>query len=294
MPETKHRYHAEAGAINGSLRLPFAQPIEPQAHAKLRETGGYESQHAEPFRIEGIVSYAAAHTQVSGHQEEKHGGGFITLTTAVIEDLNVLNVVTADRVVAQISTEHPLGSAENPLYMPTVTFLGTNFYNLRIGGFPVEVDLDLKLLEDPPIDQEPGEPQPEVAFTQHEGFLKKVAERMGIVRAHPSLPKEVLDRFQACDGPQKGKCTEYSLVKKIEGTFPGTPHGNMIDIPHFGKVFLGVIRIEQSDPTGGQDVYKQTLINLTMIEIQMGCIASGTMMVANGKTNGSTTPPGGG
>ena len=103
----KHRYHAEALAVEGHIKLPIRQPIERQAHAKLRETGGYESQHAKPFRVEGIVSYSAAHTQASGHEEEKHGRPFVTLSTSVVENLNVLNVVTCDRVVAQVSVEHP-------------------------------------------------------------------------------------------------------------------------------------------------------------------------------------------
>src|SRR5215469_10416861 len=103
----KHRFHAEALALEGHIKLPIRQPIERQAHAKIRETGGYESQQGKSFRVEGILSYTSAHTQVSGHEEEKHGRPWVTLSTAVVTHLNVLNVVTADRIVAQISTEHP-------------------------------------------------------------------------------------------------------------------------------------------------------------------------------------------
>src|ERR1700751_4970515 len=105
MPEangSKHKYHAEALALEGHLKLPIRQPIERQAHAKIRETGGYEAQQGKSFRVEGILSYTAAHTQVSGHEEDKHGHPFVTLSTSVVEKLNVLNVVTADRVVAQV------------------------------------------------------------------------------------------------------------------------------------------------------------------------------------------------
>jgi len=161
-----HRYHAEAGAINGSLVLPFEQPIEPQAHAKVPEKGGYLSQHSESFRVEGIVSYGAAHTQVSGHQEQKKDRGFKTLATAVVEDLNVLNVVTADRVVAQISTEHPLNG-----YVPKVTFLGTQFDNLRIAGCPVKVDFDWDILSD--------QPDGKSLYTRHPGFMTRVASQLG-------------------------------------------------------------------------------------------------------------------
>jgi hypothetical protein len=122
-----------------------------------------------------------------------------------------------------------------------------------------------------------------------------VAERMGLVRAHADLPEDVKARY-ATDLCESEECewSEYSLVKKIEGSFPGRAYGHVLDIPNFGKVHLAVVRIEHSDPEGGKDVYKQTLIDLTMIEVHMGCIASGKLMLASGKNNGGTVPPGGG
>ena len=273
-----HKYHAEALAVEGHLRLPIKQPIERQAHAKVRETGGYESQESKAFRVEGLLSYTAATTQVSGHEEDKHGRPWITLSTSVIEKLNVLNVITADRIVAQISTEHPRDG-----YVPTVTFLGTQFDNLRIGGKPIDVDLDLDLGEHPGKD---------TAFTRHPGFRNRVIERLGIVRAQADLPEDVKKRYSEDIRPmENGECTEYSLVRKITGTFPGKSFGHVLDIPHFGKVYLAVVRIEHCDPTKGKDLHKQTLIHLTMLDIQMGCIASGSVQCASTKTNGGSVPP---
>ena len=135
---TSHYFHAEAHALTGKLKLPFPQDIKKQAFVKLegqladlademRAQRNYFSQHAKNFRLEGIISYASAHTQVAGHASDKHDGGSVSLATSVVEDLNVLNVVTADRVVAQISTTHIPGEPS-----PHVTFLGTHFENLRI------------------------------------------------------------------------------------------------------------------------------------------------------------------
>lgn len=283
MPYT-HKYHAEASALEGHLRLPIRQPIEPQAYAKVPEAGGYLSQHAESYRAEGIVSYGAAHTQVSGHLEnEKPGGGFKSLATSVVEDLNVLNVVTADRMVAQVSTEHPLEG-----YVPTVTFLGTQFYNLRIAGFDVAVELDLDLLDEPTGEQ---------AYTRHPGFLKRMAERLEIFRKENSeVPAHIRNRYTSeRSEADDGESCEYSLVKSIRiegpGKFPGKVYGHVIDVPHFGRIYLAVVRIEHTDPnTGGREFHKQTLIDLTMLNIDMGCIAAGQMMIASGKTNGGSTP----
>jgi len=59
------------------------------------------------------------------------------LTSSVIEGLNILDVITADRIVGQTITNHPLVG-----YVPSISFLGTRFENLRIAGNPVELDLN--------------------------------------------------------------------------------------------------------------------------------------------------------
>src|ERR1700728_1102099 len=123
----EHYYHAQAFALDGDLHLPIRTPIKPQAFVQVAEGGGYLSERAADYRLEGIFSFRKAYSQVSGPRETKPGRGFITLATAVIEGFNVFDVVTADRIVAQISTEHPLDG-----YVPEVTFLGTRFENLQI------------------------------------------------------------------------------------------------------------------------------------------------------------------
>jgi hypothetical protein len=188
-----------------------------------------------------------------------------------------MNVVTADRIVAQVSTEHPRDG-----YVPTVTFLGTQFDNLRIAGHPIKIDLDIDLGENPPKD---------VAYTRHPGFMERVAARLGIVRAHTDLPDEIRKHYsENLRTSDQVECAEYSLVRSIEGSFPGKAYGHVLDIPHFGKVYLAVVRIEHCDPEKKNDVHKQTLIDLTMLDIHMGCISSGKVQVAKSKTNGSTSP----
>jgi hypothetical protein len=281
----EHRYHAEAGALHANLDQPLFQKIEPQALSKVRPIGGYESQHAKPFRLEGIVSFSAAHTQVAGHEERnKPSKGFKTLATSVVEDLNILNVVTADRVVAQVSTNHP--RYEEDGHVPAVTFLGTQFYNLRIAGFPVEVELDLDLLN-------PADHSGKIAFTKNEGFLKRLATRFDVFRqGGDEVPADLRKHYSQGPLNEKGKeCTEYSLVKAVKGKFPGQDFGHVLEIPHFGRVFLGVVRIEHSDHEG--NIPKTTLIDLTMIEARMGCIGSGTVSCTVTKNNGGTVPGGG-
>jgi hypothetical protein len=175
--DPSHYFHAEAYALTGKLMLPFETQIKKQAFVKLEgdskqvlleakgDVGGsgeetkklrekraqenYLSQHSKNYRLESIISYSAAHTQVSGHRSKKHPDRFVTLATSSVENLNILNVVTADRVVAQISTTHIPGQ-----YSPEVTFLGTHFENLRIARRRTVPFLNLNLAGKPPKPKE--------------------------------------------------------------------------------------------------------------------------------------------
>jgi len=281
-PIRKHYYHAEAAALRGDLKLPHPAKIERQAHARVKPEGGYESQQGKPFRVEGIVSYCAAHTQAAGHledQEQKPDRGFKTLTSSLVEGLNILNVVTADRVVAQVSTEHPLYESDG--HVPKVTFLGTQFQNLRIGGYLVEVELDLDLLD--------GDNYSGKESYTCEGFFGRLKARFDAFRQGEdanALATEL--NAQRGDGKES---TELSLVKSIKTRAPWPHNGNVFDIPHFGQVRLGVVRIEHKDYV--ESVPQTTVINVSMIEAIMGCIASGTVQCCVGKSNGGTVPGGG-
>src|ERR1017187_9369323 len=135
--ERTHIYNAEATVLSGQLDLPVSQKIEPQTNSKLPEKGGYFNQRSDSFQLESVLSFRSAYSHVAGIRSLKPGGGWHTLNTTVVEGLNVMEVLTADRVVGQTITEHPLAG-----YMPSISFLGTRFENLRIAGHPVELEWD--------------------------------------------------------------------------------------------------------------------------------------------------------
>ncbi len=184
----EHTYHAEAFALQGDLQLPVKTTVKPQTYVKLSESGGYLSERASDYRLEGVFSFHRAYTQVSGHPDCKKGHGYVTLATSVIEGFNVLDVVTADRIVAQVSTEHPLYG-----YVPEVTFLGTRFENLRIAGHPVTVDLDTELFGGKPKKDAPHSRGDfgDYAAKQRKKLLglPKLPPRLrnGTIRLHPNL-----------------------------------------------------------------------------------------------------------
>src|ERR1700690_3761079 len=146
--ERYHFYHAEAYILKGELKQPVERPIEEYGRVVLQHTRreGLFTQSVGETNIEGLISFKRGHTRVAGafvkQQTDLFGNdhaGWVTLSTAALEGYNVEDIVTADRVVAQLSTQHPMVKG----HVPRVNFLGTRFENLRIGGYPVEVELDL-------------------------------------------------------------------------------------------------------------------------------------------------------
>lgn len=270
-----HIYDAQAHVLSGDLKLPLVQKIEAQAHAKLPEKGGYFSEHLLDYQLEGVISIRKAYTQVAGHEDTKPGHGFSTLTTSVVEGLNVLNVVTADRVVAQIASEHPRDG-----YVPMFTFLGTHFDNLKIGGHPVRLHLDTELIG--------PKPENDGSYTRQAAFRDRVSAQYQNIRKNPDLPAEISERYNQLPSTSDEKeSIECSLVHGVEGSFPGRRFGHVIDLPHFGKIYLATVKVEHWD--WKEHTPKSTQVTLTMIEMKMGCFASGNATVGQTVTNGKGT-----
>ncbi|MGD0095347.1 MAG: hypothetical protein ABSB60_02565 [Terracidiphilus sp.] len=277
MPEKNervHRYHAEASALKGHLKLPIAQEIEPQVHTKLPETGGYLTQRTEIYRIESIISFRSAFTHVGGNRSDKPGGGFTTLTTTVVEGLNVMEVVTADRVVGQMITEHPLDG-----YIPSISFLGTRFDNLRIAGHPVHVEFDQGIFGPEPVN--------DVPYTREPGFVSRVGRQYDRIRQNKNLPEALQERYNRLSSTLgASEEAECSLINQVGGLFPGTIAGNVIRVPGFGTVTLAKLVVKHEDPHAETKVPTKTTFHLTMIDLELGCAASGNVPIGNGTSNG--------
>jgi hypothetical protein len=280
----EHHYHAEATVLTGELIHPLQQQIKPQTNVKLAEKGGYLSEHAEPYRLEGVISFERAYTQVAGNRDHsKPNHGWSTLVTSVVEGLNVLEVVTADLVVCQIATHHPLEG-----YVPHVHFLGTRIENLRVAGHPVKVVF-------PPFHPfHFDKPDNDGAYTRHPGLLDRIKGHFASITSAKDVPADLPERYnQPAPRTENGKeILECSLVSQVE--VEDSPEfcrgfGHVLHIRDFGKVHLGLLRVEHSD-FNPQGAPKVTLFDLTMMKFEMGCIGSGSSSLGNGIVNGSTDP----
>ena len=295
--EREHEYHAEAKALHGELHRPFKQVITPQALAQLHPSGGYLDQDGEAFGAERAIAYSSAYTHVSGSLETKPNGGWCTLATSVVVNLNILEVVTADRIVGQIFTEHPLDG-----YVPRISFLATRFENLRIAGHKVKLGWDLDMLG--------GKPDGDNAYSRHPALLKHLRDHAQRICGYTGLPSAALERYNQvpkrvlasvetdiCENGEIKKSTttketetiECSLVTSSGGNYPGQSCGHVIHIPDFGDIYLATVKVTHEDfNTNG--IPLKTTVDLKMIEAKLGCAATGMVNASCCVTNGNPKP----
>ncbi len=276
--ERTHHYHADATILSGHLHLPLAQEIKPQTHALLPRHGGYFSEHVGEYRLEGVISFKSAYTQVAGNRDPKPGHGWATLSTTVVEGLNVLEVVTADRVVGQIITEHPLEG-----YVPRISFLGTRFENLRIAGHPVDLEIDPNMLG--------AKPDGDGQYTRDPGLIGRVGSQYSRILGSDGLHDDLRDNYNRLSSTLgSAEAVECSLVNRASGSYPGIPFGHIVYVPDFGRIILGRLKINHDDhntPTGAPRI---TNVHLTMVDLELGCAVKGNVPIGSGSSNGSNDP----
>lgn len=276
-----HTYHAEASVLSAKLEQPLRAEILPQAYVNLPGRGGYLSQRAKCFHLETVISFESAYTQVAGNPSDKPKDGWVTLATSVVEGLNVLDVVTADRVVAQISVTHPEKG-----YVPRVTFLGTRFEGLKIAGVEIEPQIDLDFCT-PTKDNQ--------LYLADGSFRRKVEAHRTALASAPADIKQAYsgampdttklntawENYLKKGASRPGDFVVSSLVTGIgqpDGKPPGDSYVNALSVPEFGKIFLGELRVECDS------------FELSMIRLQMGCVAAGSGTASKVIVNGSTVP----
>src|SRR6516225_8831974 len=135
-PVSNFHYHASAHAFSGKFTRPFHEEIHVQAASTLPTTGGHGSARVENFKFHEFISFRVGYTHVSGGFQDSDQSNN-TLVTSVIEGLNMLDILTADRIVCRLYSKHQQGEPEG-----RVTMHGSKFENLAICGHPVNIELD--------------------------------------------------------------------------------------------------------------------------------------------------------
>jgi hypothetical protein len=271
-------YHANANAIGGVLKQPLERIVSTPGSVSLAQAGGFGTSRVDRFDLEGLVSFEMARVTVSG-TESKGDGGWRTVSTATVEGLNVLSVVTADRIVSQVSVMHFYDRRP-----AEVSFNGTQFVNLRVNHTNVDPKLDFELLSrsrdslDPQSRNDSLQTAIPRFSTLIEGAKRQYQEG---ATSRKSFAETCGARFVTTDPESELKEKGTALCSLVNGVTidrPALASGHRIFLPDFGSIFLGELRVNYFSA------------QLTMLRLEMGCIADGDLSVGSAYSNGATMP----
>jgi len=128
--EPRHLFHASAFAVQGQAD---GRQIGSDAAVVLPESGGSLAKRVENYD-DGVVRYAEAVSEVSG--VERDGVAFTT-STVTIRDVDIMNVVHADRIVLRATSRQAIGDAEG-----SMSYAGSRLDGLTVRGEPVDLAID--------------------------------------------------------------------------------------------------------------------------------------------------------
>ena len=128
--EPRHLFHASAFAVQGSAD---DHQIATQAEVVLPESGGSLSRRVENFD-DGVVRFAEAVSEVMGVERD---GVAYTTSMVSIRDVDIMNIVHADRIVLRATSRQAIGDAEG-----AISHDGSRIDGLTVRGEPVDLVID--------------------------------------------------------------------------------------------------------------------------------------------------------
>jgi hypothetical protein len=250
-------YHGCGHAFSAQFTRPFHEQVDVQAGAALPPTGGHGSSSVENFRFRQFISFKRAYTHVSGGYQSGDNSNN-TLVTSVVEGLNMMDVLTADRIVCRLYSKHPPDDPEG-----NITMHGSNFENLSICGVPVNINLDFGLFEGIQTFA-----HAQKAFKSNDKFKRLASDPLQTGKA---LPEQKSHGAFLCSLVEGGG---------IQTKAPGVkPSSHSIYVPGFGRVFFGEMVISHGTRT------------LTMLRFELGSTTQAGGSGASATSNGKNWPP---
>jgi len=277
---SRFRYHASAVGASGTLEAPYARLIPAQASAALPDSGGVAHNVSGRFDCERVLRFDAIRTELVGRYDEKDGS-YETLVTVSIERLNILDMVTADRIVARLVSKHPKGQEAR------INLTGSHFENLRVAGQVIEPKLATDVFSRVPTyggianalygRTAPDCPDPKAEADANVDIQSLLAQQWSLElrknapeRVSKFLPEAPAREFEKTNQP-----FSCSLVRSLgETTEPVRCYGNIIEVEGFGVVRLYDLDIGRN--------WKR----LTMLHANLGCAYRAEMDCASVAGNG--------
>jgi hypothetical protein len=211
-----------------------------------------------------------------------------------LEGFNVFETLTTDRLVTQISTDHPYENG----HIPLVTFLGTHFGDLRVSGFRVPVTFNLGICGPKPAGDR--------SYLRDIGFLTRVKVQTQSIANAKGLPKEIKARYiqrlehvdelirikdenDAVNRPEIICSLVQEIdISKVDRGLGVQAFGHVLLVPEFGAVELGEITVGEKRYEGTERpcVY----FEVTSMKIKLGCAGTGTQDAGTVTANGHSHP----
>jgi hypothetical protein len=215
---TQHRipfyFHAHGHALSGEFRHPLWSLIDAQASASLSTIGGHATAQVENFHFQDFVCFKFAHTHISG--KRRRNETFVTHASTVVKGLNILGMVTAERIVSRLTSIHSPKEPEGHIIAEDSRFEG-----LKINGENVKVTL------------------------RHDLLVK--CKTFGDLTKGIAGDKKFGKMVALDENRQVAIC---SLVEKIETDLKGVDaKQHVIEVKNFGKIFLAEIFAEPGTRT---------------------------------------------
>ena len=254
-----YSFRADANALGGFLVKPFRKPIPTLAPVSLPAAGGFAMARSEAFTLDNIVSCSSAYSRVSGQEDDD--GSISILVTAVVEGLNLLEVLEAERVVAQLSILIPPDRKQLK-----VSTAGSRFEGLRLAGRPRDPHSSQGLQDRENERDEQGRAQGATAAHLWE-IGKEQAARVTNAFAGRQNAAWAENRFKWM---QKDAATNTSALCSLVDGFgtDGPEHcGHVVEIPGLGRFFFGELLLTPNS------------VQLVSIRAELGCPVTGTVTI---------------
>jgi len=260
-----YSFRADANTLGGRLEQPERKIVPTVAPVSLPSVGGETTAQSGPFSFDNIVKCKSAYSRVTGRETE--GGSVTIVSTAVIEGLNILEVVEADRIVAQLSIHVP--PSRKGLKISTA---GSRYEGLRLGGHRWEPRHSKDLKE-----KECGPKGEGVAATLDDVHKIGKAQASKVSATFASRYNEVWaenrSKWMHGKGATRAGC---SIIDGLESDAPKSPHGHIVEICGFGRVILGELFVTADSA------------QLVGLRVELGCPVKGKIGICCGGGGGTS------
>jgi len=255
--------HADANAVGGRIQTPVEKFVPTLVPVSLPGVGGFATAQSDHFEFEEIVSCSSAYTRVTSADHGDDGSATL-LITAVVEDLNILEVFSAKRIVAQLTLSVP-GERGGDIGVSTI---GSAYEGVQVAGVACHLKLAKGLQ---PLDRTSEGRSRSLTWSdvRQAGSTQAKALLSSFKGRNESDAYDWAERkYGWLTSEPKGSATSMcSLVDGVETSASVRCHGHIIEIPHFGRITLGELVVGREH------------VQLVGVRADLGCAIGGGITV---------------